>query len=633
MKPQDCHRDVTQAVPGRVDGSLSMPKLVLLLASLLPGLLSTGCGQSSEGTVNTAARPASSSRDTPVIIISVDTLRSDRLGAYGFEGVQTPAIDRLASDGVLFERAYSHLPLTLPSHASILTGRLPIEHGVRDNLGYRLGQQPPTLGEILTDEGYATGAFVSAYVLREQTGIARGFQAYDDDIVVRSGVELGGLQRKGGETLERAFAWLDGIDTGIDHGTPFFLFFHIYEPHSPYTPSEPWATRYPHHPYDAEVAEADAVVGELISGLEQRGLYDESLVVLLSDHGEGLGDHGEIEHEVLIYRETLQVPLIFKLPGGQRAGERIAEPTQLIDVFPTILAHLGLDPPPADDDLQGMDLLGGRPVPGDRQIFSESIYPRLHFGWSDLASLIEGRYHYIQSPAPELYDLIDDPGETRDILRQNRAIYRRLSSALAAIDREIEPPSEVDADVRERLATLGYVGGGVGVADGDLPDPKSRIGVLEELGSAGALLAGGRYEEAARAYGEITDREPNMIFAWEQLAKSHRRAGELDEAKSGTRSRSPTLTGSRTHRTGGGRDLPRARRATGRSRARRAGAPRSRLRCRPARPDRDPGGQPGRGLRAGSARPQRAWHAGRATDHGHRTRGRARALRRGVGPQ
>ena len=506
----------------------------LALVALTVGL--AGCSDSSSSGTDAVGASATASsgspvRGAPVVMISVDTLRSDRLGAYGFDLIETPAIDRLAAEGVLFERAYSHLPLTLPSHASILTGRLPIEHRVRDNLGYRLGAEPPTLGEILAAEGYATGGFVSAYVLREQTGISRGFDAYDDAIVVRSGVELGGLQRRGGDTLDRALEWLDNV-RAENADRPFFLFFHIYEPHTPYAPNEPWASRYPHHPYDAEVAEADAIVGNLIAALEERDLYNPSLLILLSDHGEGLGDHGEMEHEVLIYRETLQVPLIFKLPDGFRAGERISEGTQLIDVFPTVLRTLGLSPEEhAGDDLQGMDLLGVSSVPENRQIFSESIYPRLHFGWSDLASLIEGRFHYIHSPAPELFDLIADPAETNNILRENRAVYRRLSGALEEIDREIEPPSQVDSDVRDRLASLGYVGGGVGIADGDLPDPKARIGVLEDLGAAGGLLAKQRYEEAARAYGEIAEREPQMVFAWEQLAKAHRRAGQLDEAQ------------------------------------------------------------------------------------------------------
>jgi arylsulfatase A-like enzyme len=241
----------------------------------------------------------------PVVLVSIDTLRSDRLPAYGYTGVETPAIDAFRRDAILFERAYSHYPLTLPSHASILTGLLPGEHGVRDNVGYRLASDElPYLPRELKAAGYATGAAVSAFVLQGALGLAESFDLYEDDIEGKRDTPLGGLQRPGRETLEAALPWLERVAGG-----PFFFFLHLYEPHSPYRPSEPHASRW-RDPYDGEVAEADAIVGRLFAELTRRGLYDRAIIVLLSDHGEGLGDHGEEEHGIFLYREALAVPLL-----------------------------------------------------------------------------------------------------------------------------------------------------------------------------------------------------------------------------------------------------------------------------------------------------------------------------------
>lgn len=485
----------------------------------------SACGRSAGGgSGSTPALPP----DTPVILISIDTLRSDRLPAYGYRAIETPAIDRLRADAVLFERAYCHMSLTLPSHVSIFTGQRPDQSGVRDNVGYKLGVELATLPELLRGRGWTTGGAVSSYVLRRATGIATGFDFYDDEIVVQSGVELGGLQRPGDVTLERALSWLDGR-AGEAARRPPFLFFHIYEPHSPYTPGEPFASRYA-DAYDAEVAEADAVIGRLLDALEQRDLYDRALVVLLSDHGEGLMDHGELEHEVLVYREMLQVPLLVKLPGRSRAGETVAEPAQLVDVLPTLLDLLGIERPAglAGDNL--LELAGAPP----RQILSESVYPRLHFGWSDLASVIEDRHHLIAGAgAVELYDLVADPGETRDLAADETAVTSRLRRAIGDWERAITAPGAVDEETRRQLQALGYAAASPGatlVSGGGLPHPRSKIHLLESLGEAGLLAGAGRHAEAAAAYRELVEREPGMVYAWEQLGRSLRRAGQSGPA-------------------------------------------------------------------------------------------------------
>ena len=267
--------------------------------------------------------PEAPTASGPIVFISIDTLRADRLPAYGYAKVRTPHIDRLAADGVVFENAYAHSPQTLPSHTSILSGQLPFEHGVRDNVGFNVKQGQRFLQHALKDAGYATGAFVSAYVLREQTGFNQGFDTFDDDLPAASPEQpLGQVQRGGDQTMAAAIRWMDARPAG-DTRDRFFLFAHIYEPHTPYTPPARFAKS---DPYDGEVEYADEIVGTLLDHLRARDLYDDALIVLLSDHGEGLGDHGEEEHGIFLYRETIRVPLIVKMPGGANRGKRVATP-------------------------------------------------------------------------------------------------------------------------------------------------------------------------------------------------------------------------------------------------------------------------------------------------------------------
>ncbi|RPJ60153.1 MAG: hypothetical protein EHM24_27400, partial [Acidobacteria bacterium] len=272
-----------------------------------------------------------------IVLISVDTLRADRLPAYGYQGVRTPAIDALAADGVLFERAYAHSPQTLPSHASILTGALPFETGVRDNVGFTLPPGRPTLAELLRGRGMATAGVVSSFVLRKESGLARGFDFYDDRLPPSAPDKpMGQVQREGETSLRVAEGWMEGRQA------PFFLFFHIYEPHTPYTPPARFGE---YDPYDGEVAWSDEIVGSLVGWLKERGLYDNATIVFLSDHGEGLGEHGEKEHGLFLYDATIRVPLIVKLPRGEGTGRRVTAPVQHIDLVPTLLAQAGVPAP------------------------------------------------------------------------------------------------------------------------------------------------------------------------------------------------------------------------------------------------------------------------------------------------
>ncbi len=460
----------------------------------------------------------------PVVLISIDTLRADRLPGWGYGGVATPAIDALAAEGVLFENAYAQVPLTFPSHASLLSGLLPPQAGVRSNVGYVFDAAAhPTLPGALRAQGYKTGAAVSAYVLRRETGLGRDFDAYDDAVQVEESVTLGELQRPGDAAARAALAWLDAQG----EGAPFFLLLHLFEPHTPYAPPEPFRSRY-RDAYVGEVAAADAIVGRFLDELRRRRRYDQSLIVLLSDHGEGLGDHGEKEHGVLLYRETLHVPLILKLPGGRRGGARVAAPVALVDIFPTVCSALSVACPAG---LAGRSLLGGAADhAAARQIYSESLYARIHLGWSELRSLVDERYHYISGPDPELYDIAADPRETRNLRDQARRELREREAELAAIPLQLDAPAPVDAEEAARLAALGYLGSVAAEPSGPRRDPKQHVRKLESVGRAHELTQEGRLLEAVELCREILREYPELVDVHTQLAATLRHLGRHDES-------------------------------------------------------------------------------------------------------
>jgi tetratricopeptide (TPR) repeat protein len=493
--------------------------IVAIVAVAAMAALLSGCGRFGGGT--------GPWKGAPVVLISIDTLRSDHLPAYGYGKVETPALDALARDSVLFERAYSHVPLTLPSHASILSGRLPGEHGVRDNVGYRFDAgRFPDLPVLLHKAGYATGGAVSAFVLRGETGISAGFDFYDSRVDVQLSGAIGQSQRAGRVTEGLLLAWLREAAAGRK---PVFAFLHLYEPHSPYTPPEPFATRYRDAPYDGEIATADSIVGDFLGELRRLGIYDRALIVLLSDHGEGLGDHGEREHGLLLYREALQVPLLVKLPESARRGLRVAAPVGLVDVFPTVLGAVGL---PVPAGLPGRSLLGldAADLPA-REIYAETEYPRLHFGWSDLSSLIRDRFHYIDGPDPELYDLAADPGERRSVLLAERPVFVGLRRDVAAYQRQLAAPAAADAETRERLASLGYATAPVAPDRNEvLADPKKQIPTLRDLNHAMELFAGQHWAEAAPAFRAALRQNPRMVDAWEHLGRALEKMGQLSDS-------------------------------------------------------------------------------------------------------
>lgn len=463
--------------------------------------------------------------NAPVVLISVDTLRSDRLPMYGYGKVATPALDALRKDAILFERAYSHIPLTLPSHTSLFTGLEPGMHGVLDNSGYRLPAGDPTLAELLKKAGYATGGAVSAAVLGGRSGIGRGFDFWEDHVEASGPVSmLDFVERPGGETAGLLLEWIRA-----NAGRPFFAFLHTYEPHAPHVAPEPFRSRYA-DPYDGEVAASDAIVGAFLDELRKSGIYDRAVVLFLSDHGEGLGDHGEQQHGIFLYRESIQVPLLLKLPGQALAGTTVSAPVQLTDVFPTIGGLLALPGFPERPGTFSLASLAAGAAAPDRRVFAENFSPRIRLGWSELRALVSPTHHYIEAPRPELYDLANDPAETTNLADRRPPELRAMVVETERRRTALRAPEPVDAETAKKLQALGYLTGTARDDGGARPDPKDAIGSLVKLQSAAELHQAGRSAEAVPILLEVLATNPRLVDGWEIIANALEKLGRLDEA-------------------------------------------------------------------------------------------------------
>jgi choline-sulfatase len=471
-----------------------------------------------------------------LLLVSIDTLRADHLGCYGYGAAQTPRLDDLARSGLRFAQATTVVPLTLPAHSSLMTGTFPAWHGVRDNGGFYLGDDQVTLAETLRAKRYRTGGFVGAFVLDRRWGIGQGFEHFFDDFdLAKFGAasSMDAIQRPGSEVVDKALEWL-----GAERERPFFAWVHLYDPHAPYEAPEPYRSRFPPTAigaYDAEIATSDALVGRLLDALRDDGRLDQTLVVVVGDHGEMLGEHGEQTHGFFIYDAAVHIPLIMAGPGVP--VREVKEQVRIIDVMPTVLALVGVETPKG---VQGVSLL---PLARGESLglvaHSESWYPRYHYGWSELSSVQDGRYKYIRAPRPELYDLASDPREEEDLSTGDAArlaqFERGLSELLAHTTNRsaAKGPKAVDPETVERLAALGYLGGNASTKDlEDRPrgDPKDKIRLYNLLKLAGSSSEKGRIDEAIARVKEALAADPEIVEAYMLLGNFYKKAKKPREA-------------------------------------------------------------------------------------------------------
>ena len=471
-----------------------------------------------------------SHRPDRVLLITIDTLRADALGSYGHAAAATPRIDRLAAGGIRFTHAHAHNVITLASHANILSGRYPIDHGVRDNAGFRFPATIPTLATMLRDRGYATGAFVSAFPLDGRFGLSRGFDEYDDRFVGSAPrPALLEQERKGVETVGRAMSWLQA-----QGNRPTFCFVHVYEPHFPYDPPEPYASQFRQSPYDGEVAAADAALAPLLDPILASARDGRTLVVLTSDHGESLGEHGEATHGIFAYEATLRVPLIVYAPGWLEPRV-VSEPARHVDILPTILDVLGIQIP---DGLRGASLIpvarGEHPA-ADGDSYFEALSGLLNRGWAPVTGVIHGGAKYIDLPIPELYDLPADPAERHNLAdsQPQRLDGMRASLAPLAASSPVNRTVAESGDARERLRSLGYSSGGpVRTRTHFTPDddPKRLIGSDVDLQEIVGRFLSGDLPGALQSARAFAQAHPANAVALLHLAELERQGGHLSDA-------------------------------------------------------------------------------------------------------
>jgi arylsulfatase A-like enzyme/Tfp pilus assembly protein PilF len=471
-----------------------------------------------------------------VILITMDTLRADHVGCYGAKQVQTPTLDALAQDGIVFDRAIAQVPLTWPSHAAILTGTYPFQNGVQDFTGHPLDSKFRSIAQAFRQAGYSTGAVVSSFVLDRSWGLSRGFDFYDDAFSANAfqQKDLGLVDRKAGESVTHAMQWLARTPR-----RPFFLWLHLYDPHSPYDPPEPYRTRYGDHLYDGEIAYADHELGRLIAWLKRQHVYDNSVIVFVSDHGESLGDHEEREHGFFIYNATTRVPLIVKPPTrSQTAPGHRRAPVETIAIGPT-LTGLASVRDGISKQFQVGSLLDA-PADADRGAYSETLYPFSSFGWSPLHSLETTRYHYIDAPEPELYDLQADPDEKNNLATQQPATVDVLKAKTK--QRLLQNPfataktdsSSLSPDAAEKLRALGYVAYKSPVSPealaAGLPDPKSKLWEFNTILQAQDAFHAGDFSGGGGLLSKVQGQDPKMYLVPFMLGEAALRQQKWPEA-------------------------------------------------------------------------------------------------------
>ena len=491
---------------------------------------------------------ASCSRPTAwnVLVVTFDTTRADHIGVYGNQAIETPVVDGLAADGVLFRQAYSAVPITLPSHTTIFTGKYPLAHGVRDNGLFNVGHEQTTLAEVLSEQGYATAAAIGAYPVSSQFGLNQGFDVYEDHISAefedyqgRRVIPKNRLffdERKASRVNAAIFPWLD------QHAEqPFFVWLHYFDPHQPFEPPAPYNQTYLHNLYGGEIAYADETLGVVLDRLKQLGVYERTIIVLTADHGEGLGEHNEETHSVLNYNTTLHVPLIIRLPDGPR-GQVIERRVGTVDIFPTLLELLGIPLPAGVHGQSLVPLITGQTKRATPSHYAETLSPRLSSGWGELRTLFDGPYKYIHGPRPELYDIVADRHEQDNLIETQAETACDLHSKLAQFLHEhaaSEPlaPAELDPQVIRRLQSLGYLHGAgdtlelvAEVLRTDGVPPQDRVKELSLLSQAKNALFRQQWLSAKEIATDVLQRDPNNRMFVEFLAQAETQLGQFDQA-------------------------------------------------------------------------------------------------------
>jgi arylsulfatase A-like enzyme/Tfp pilus assembly protein PilF len=543
-----------RATPRRIGwlvAALAAASIALVVAATRAWPVAHGRSEAAGAAAPVATGPQAPQAPLNLLLVTLDTARADRFGAYGAADAVTPAFDGLAREGVQFTRALSPVPLTLPAHISLFTGRVPLQHGVHDNGSVLPAGKETTLPQILYRAGFRTGAFVGSYVLDRQWGLEPGFETYVDhfDPSELGPDGLAGIQRPGNEVVDAALGWLDGVAD-----QRFFGWVHLYDPHRPYDPPEPYRTQFGGRPYDGELAFVDAQLARLRAFLERRGLLDRTVIVIAGDHGESLGEHGEVTHGFFVYDSVLHVPLVIRAPSQAMRGRRVESVVRSVDLLPTLAELLGVPAPPAMAGASLVPLMTGAASDLDLVAYSESLTPLLHYGWSDLRTVRLGSLKFIEAPKPELYDLTSDPGELHNLYDQRRADADRLARVLRGLETELgsaaptpttapanaTAAAAIDPDARARLASLGYVASGRGAAratsastpdDHPRADPKDKIGVAARLFAANEQL--GQPGADARVVGaleQVTMTDPEIVDAWLMLGSAALRAQQIDRA-------------------------------------------------------------------------------------------------------
>ena len=477
-----------------------------------------------------------------VVLVTLDTTRADHLGCYGYAGARTPNLDAIARGGVLFAQAASVAPLTQPAHSSIMTGMYPTFHGVRINGNTALGQEQKTIAEALRERGYATGAFIGAFVLDGRWGLNQGFQVYDDhfDLEKHKHLDLGSVQRPANEVVDSALAWLEDRKR-----EPFFAWVHLYDPHTPYEPPEPFLSQFGAGGmaglYDGEIAFMDQQLGRLVSWLQTNALDEKTVLVIMGDHGEGLGRHGEGTHGFFVYDDTVHVPLLMAAPLPGLHGRRVETQVSAVDIYPTLLGLAGID---VTARVQGRSLVPLLLDPREaaaEYAYGESMTPSLQFGWSSLHYLRTPRYKLIKAPRPELYDLSVDPAEETNVYAGKPDVARDLMSRLDRLmedtGRGAPAPAAADLDKKtlESLAALGYISAPTvpkkAAGSPALADPKDKLAVFAAVQQAGELIVKDDYAAAAKSLETALREEPRMSQALLMLGTAYSELGRRKEAR------------------------------------------------------------------------------------------------------